>query len=41
MRYNIIKECQICANKKMKEILDLGKQPLCDDLKKKQNWQKI
>lgn len=34
MKYNIIKECQICGNKKMKEILDLGKQPLCDDLKK-------
>ena len=34
MTYKIIKKCQICENKKMKEILDLGMQPLCDDLKK-------
>lgn len=26
--------CQICGNKKLKEILDLGFQPLADDLKK-------
>ena len=34
MTYKIIKKCQICSNKNLKEILDLGKQPLCDDLKK-------
>jgi 2-polyprenyl-3-methyl-5-hydroxy-6-metoxy-1,4-benzoquinol methylase len=35
MDYKIIKKCQICSNKNLKQILDLGNQPLCDDLKKK------
>jgi hypothetical protein len=34
MTYSVIKKCQICSNKDLREILDLGKQPLCDDLKK-------
>ena len=35
MDYKIIKKCQVCSNKNLKQILDLGNQPLCDDLKKK------
>ena len=35
MNYKIIKKCQICFNTNLKQILDLGEQPLCDDLKKK------
>ena len=34
MIYNTVKRCQICLNKKMKQVLDLGNQPICDDLKK-------
>ena len=34
MIYNTVKRCQICLNKKMKLVLDLGNQPICDDLKK-------
>ena len=32
MNYKIIKKCQLC-NSKLKNFLNLGKQPLCDDLK--------
>ena len=35
MNYKIIKKCQVCSNRNLKQILDLGNQPLCDDLKKK------
>ena len=31
MKYKIINRCQIC-NGYLKDFLDLGKQPLCDDL---------
>jgi SAM-dependent methyltransferase len=34
MKYKITKNCQICNNKLL-DFLDLGKQPLCDDLTKK------
>jgi SAM-dependent methyltransferase len=34
MKYKITKNCQICNNKLL-NFLDLGKQPLCDDLTKK------
>jgi SAM-dependent methyltransferase len=34
MNYKIIKKCQICFNRHLKQMLDLGEQPLCDDLKK-------
>ena len=36
MKYKIINNCQICKNKLIK-FLDLGKQPLCDDLTIKPN----
>ena len=36
MKYKIIKKCQICE-KKLFDFLNLGKQPLCDDLSKKPN----
>ena len=26
--------CEICGSKKLYKVLDLGKHPLCDDLKK-------
>ena len=29
-----IKHCQICGSKKLEKFLDLGFQPLADDLKK-------
>ena len=32
MKYRIIKKCQLC-NSNLINFLDLGKQPLCDDLK--------
>ena len=41
MNYKIIKKCQICFNTNLKQILDLGEQPLCDDLKKKRHWKEI
>lgn len=34
MTYKIVKKCQIC-NSKLSNFLNLGKQPLCDDLKSK------
>ena len=34
MRNKKINSCEICKNKKLKLILNLGNQPLCDDLKK-------
>ena len=37
--YKIVKNCQIC-NSRLIKFLDLGKQPLCDDLKKKPNTNK-
>ncbi len=40
MKYRIIKKCQIC-NSKLFNFLDLGKQPLCDDLKTKPNKNKF
>ena len=40
MKYKIVKKCQIC-NKKLFNFLNLGKQPLCDDLKKKPNSNKF
>ena len=36
MKYKIIKKCQICE-KKLFDFLNLGNQPLCDDLLKKPN----
>lgn len=36
MKYKIINRCQICNNY-LKDFLDLGKQPLCDDLTVKPN----
>ena len=36
MKYNIISRCQICDSY-LKDFLDLGKQPLCDDLTVKPN----
>jgi len=36
MNYKIIKRCQICENK-LTKFINLGKQPLCDDLKDKPN----
>ena len=36
MKYKIINRCQIC-NGYLKDFLDLGKQPLCDDLTVKPN----
>ena len=36
MKYKIIKKCQICNNR-LFNFLDLGKQPLCDDLTEKPN----
>ncbi|MBD1139775.1 methyltransferase domain-containing protein [Pelagibacterales bacterium SAG-MED38] len=36
MKYKIINRCQIC-NGHLKDFLDLGKQPLCDDLTVKPN----
>ena len=35
MKYIITKKCQVCGSKKLKKFLNLGKQPLCDDLLKK------
>ena len=29
---NIIKICEVCDNKKLLNVLDLGDHPLCDDL---------
>jgi len=40
MKYKIIKKCQICE-KKLFNFLNLGKQPLCDDLSKKPNNNKF
>ena len=40
MKYKIIKKCQICK-KKLFNFLNLGKQPLCDDLKKIPNINKF
>ena len=40
MKYKIIKKCQICK-KKLFDFLNLGKQPLCDDLSKKPNNNKF
>ena len=34
MTYKIVKRCQIC-NSSLSNFLDLGKQPLCDDLRTK------
>ena len=34
MRNKKINSCEICKNKKLQLILNLGNQPLCDDLKK-------
>ena len=28
----IIKLCEVCGNKNLIEVLDLGNHPLCDDL---------
>ena len=36
MNYKIIKQCQICKNK-LTKFINLGNQPLCDDLKNKPN----
>ena len=36
MKYKIIRKCQICNNK-LFDVLNLGQQPLCDDLTKKPN----
>ena len=33
--YSIIKNCQICGNSKLKKLLNLGSQPLCDNLTNK------
>ncbi len=38
--YKKVNKCQIC-NTKLTKFLDLGKQPLCDDLKKKPNKNKF
>ncbi len=38
--YKIVKKCQIC-NSSLINFLDLGKQPLCDDLKVKPNSNKF
>ena len=35
MNYKIINECQVCGKKRLQSILNLGMQPLCDDLRKK------
>tara|TARA_B100000035_G_C21016546_1_gene562115 strand:+ start:719 stop:1936 length:1218 start_codon:yes stop_codon:yes gene_type:complete len=40
MRYKIIKKCQLC-NSNLNNFLDLGNQPLCDDLKIKPNNNKF
>ncbi len=32
MKYKVIKNCQIC-NSRLYKFIDLGNQPLCDDLK--------
>ena len=40
MKYKIIKKCQICE-KKLFNFLNLGNQPLCDDLSKKPNNNKF
>ena len=40
MKYKIIKKCQICK-KKLFDFLNLGKQPLCDDLSNKPNNNKF
>ena len=40
MKYRIIKKCQLC-NSHLINFLDLGKQPLCDDLKNKPNENKF
>ena len=40
MKYRIIKKCQLC-NSNLINFLDLGKQPLCDDLKNKPNTNKF
>lgn len=40
MKYKIIKKCQICE-KKLYNFLNLGNQPLCDDLTKKPNQSKL
>ena len=40
MKYRIIKNCQICNNKLI-NFLDLGKQPLCDDLTQQPNSSKF
>ena len=36
MKYKVIKNCQIC-NSRLYKFIDLGNQPLCDDLKIKPN----
>lgn len=36
MKYKIIRKCQICNNR-LFDVLNLGKQPLCDDLTKRPN----
>ena len=38
--YKIVKKCQIC-NSSLINFLDLGKQPLCDDLRSKPNTNKF
>lgn len=38
--YKIVKKCQIC-NSSLSNFLNLGKQPLCDDLKSKPNKNKF
>ena len=40
MKYKIIKKCQICE-KKLYNFLNLGNQPLCDDLTKKPTQSKL
>ena len=40
MKYKVINKCQICE-KKLYIFLNLGKQPLCDDLTKKPNDSKF
>ena len=34
MNYKIINKCEVCGEKNLKLILNLGPQPLCDDLRK-------
>lgn len=40
MKYRIINKCQIC-NSRLYKFINLGKQPLCDDLKTKANTNKL